>query len=536
MLGELQKKAQELARRGGAEVPFVRNILVIQNEQGSLGIVDEESVPEFNIRRFYFLTNLPLAASRGAHAHKKLRQLLICLQGAVTVELSNGSRTEVFRLAKPEQALVIPPGWWRVLRDFDLHSVVGVLASETYDESDYIRDWDEFLAWTRRDDDARSVPFSPLTRHVAAGDAGSIGVAAERAAQRAIRSGQYIGGEEVSSFESAFASYCGVDHAIGVANGLEALELALMATKVGPGDEVIMPAHTFIATAFAVERVGATPVLVDVDLETSLLDVDKVAAAITHRTKAIMPVHLYGQIVDMEPLRSLAESHGLVLIEDAAQAHGASYRGRRAGSLGTIAAFSFYPTKNLGAFGDAGAITTSDPALAQRVRELANYGSAKRYEHTSIGMNSRLDPIQAAFLKEKLLHLDAFNERRRDLAARYLSALAGTPQLALPKVRQDASHVWHVFQVRVLDGKRSALQKFLTDRNIGTNIHYPAAVHEQPCYSGRDWGMQEFANASQICRETLSLPLDPLHTDHEIDRVISAVKEYGRVHASRGGE
>jgi len=510
------------------ELPALRQIRVFRNSLGDLGVVEEADIPEFDFRRFYFLTGLPDGAHRGAHAHKRLRQLLICLQGQVTVELTNGTRTEIFRLKAPEDALAIPPGWWRDLRDFGQHSVIGVIASAAYDEADYIRDWDAFIAWTKEQHaEQAGVPFLPLSRQVGAVYPG-IGADLERASQRAIRSGHYIGGAEVEAFEAEFARYCGTEYAVGVANGLEAIELALMAVGVGPGDEVVMPAHTFIATAFAVERVGATVVLADIDLATGLLDVDKVARVITAKTKAIIPVHLYGQAVDMAPLQALAEQAGIILIEDAAQAHGARYNGRRCGSLGAIAAFSFYPTKNLGALGDAGAVTTSDPVLASRVRHLANYGSSQRYNHTSLGMNSRLDPIQAASLRAKLPHLDKWNERRQLLASRYLEGLAGIQNIALPMVRENAEPVWHVFQVRVEDGSRETLQKYLGEQGIGTNIHYPLAVHEQPCYAQRQWKVDDFPNASRTCRETLSLPLDPFHTDDEIERVIKAVQGYAR--------
>ena len=519
--------AQDDYRRDrDVEVPLLRKIRVIRSSQGDLGVVEESDIPEFDLRRFYFLTGLPDGSNRGSHAHKRLRQLLICLQGKVTVELTDGTLKKEFRLTVPEDALVIPPGWWRVLRDFEQHSVVGVLASAPFDEADYIRDWDAFIAWTKEQNDERhNVPFLPLYRQARMGGS-EIGPELERAAQRVIRSGHYVGGQEVEEFEADFARYCGTEYCVGVANGLEAIELALMAAGIGPGDEVIIPANTFIATAFAVERVGATVVLADIDLDTGLLNVDAVDRVIGVKTKCIIPVHLYGQAVDMDPLQTLAEQYGIMVIEDAAQAHGALYKGRKCGSLGTIAAFSFYPTKNLGALGDAGAVTTSDLALANRVRHLANYGASHRYNHNLIGMNSRLDTIQAALLQSKLPHLDKWNERRRHLASRYIRGLAGIENIKLPTVRQGVEHVWHVFQVRVNDDGRDSLQTHLTQHGIGTNIHYPFAVHEQPCFQERGWQPNDFPNALRFCKETLSLPLDPFHTDAEIERVISAIHGY----------
>lgn len=349
----------------------------------------------------------------------------------------------------------------------------------------------------------------------------------KEAVARVIDSGIYILGEEVEAFEHQFAAYCDSSECVGVGNGLEALSLTLRAWGIGPGDEVIVPAHTFIATALAVTAVGAQPVLVDVEEDTGLLDVDLVEAAISGRTRAVIPVHLYGQPVDMDRLLGVAEKNGLRVLEDAAQAHGARYKGRRVGSLGHAAAFSFYPTKNLGALGDGGAVTVGDGQTAKAIRQLGNYGSYEKYTHQVMGFNSRLDPIQAAVLNAKLPHLDRWNAHRRDLAHRYLNGLSGLPGIVMPALRAEAEPVWHVFAVRIRDGRRAEIQKALTARGIGTNLHYPRAVHQQPCYLGSETRLRAglLPNAEKWAAEALSLPLHPHLGLEDIDCVVVALRE-----------
>jgi len=306
---------------------------------------------------------------------------------------------------------------------------------------------------------------------------------------------------------------------VGLGNGLDALVIALRAWNIGPGDEVIVPAHTFVATALAVDEVGATAVLVDVEPDTGLMDMGRVAGLITERTRAIVPVHLCGHPADMDGLRVAIGDRHIKVLEDAAQAHGARYRGGRCGGLGDAAAFSFYPTKNLGALGDGGALVTNDPASAEAARMIANYGSREKYRHEVAGRNSRLDPLQAAVLAAKLDHLDAWNARRSQLALRYFLGLADLRGLDLPGVRAWAEPVWHVFPVRA-PGVRDELQAFLAERGVGTNIHYPTPVHLQPCYAGR-WREGDFPVAEALAKSLLSLPLDPTHTDREIDFVVA---------------
>jgi dTDP-4-amino-4,6-dideoxygalactose transaminase len=344
----------------------------------------------------------------------------------------------------------------------------------------------------------------------------------EQAMRRVLHSGWYVLGKEVDAFEQAYAAYCGTRHAIGVANGLDAIFLVLKAWGVGPGDEVIVPSNTYIATWLAASHCGATPVPVEPVEGTYNLDPARVEAAITPRTKAIVPVHLYGQCADMDPLMEIARRHGLKVVEDGAQAHGATYKGRRAGALGHAAAFSFYPGKNLGALGDAGAITTDDDELALRLRTLRNYGSQKKYHNEVIGFNSRLDELQAAILSAKLPALDGQNAQRARIAAVYDEQLAGIPGLVLPVVPGWAQPVWHLYVVR--HPRRDALAKGLADAGIGTLVHYPIAPHLQAAYA--ELGMKEgrFPIAEAIHREVLSLPMGPTMTVEQAAEVAQAVR------------
>lgn len=325
--------------------------------------------------------------------------------------------------------------------------------------------------------------------------------------RRVMDSGWYILGEEVEAFEQEFAAHVGVKHSIGVGNGLEALHLILRAYEIGPGDEVIVPANTYIATWLAVSYAGATPVPVEPDERTYNISPGLIEAAITPRTKAVIAVHLYGQTADMDPINKVARQHDLKVIEDAAQAHGARYRGRRAGALGDAAGWSFYPGKNLGAFGDAGAVTTDDATLAERVRMLRNYGSKVKYYNELKGFNSRLDPLQAAFLRVKLKYLDVWNERRRAIAATYLGVLASHPSLVLPNIPDGLEPVWHLFVVR--HPHRDALQQKLQSAGIGTLIHYPVPPHLSDAYSDRDWSSYQLSITEQLANTVLSLPIGP---------------------------
>lgn len=343
----------------------------------------------------------------------------------------------------------------------------------------------------------------------------------EAAASRVISSGWFVLGQEVASFETAYASYCAAKHCVGVANGLDALALALRAMGIGEGDEVIVPSNTYIATWLAVSQTGARPVPVEPDLATYNIDPTHIEAAINPRTRAILPVHLYGQPADMDSIIAVAKKHNLKVLEDGAQAHGALYREKRIGGHGDAVAWSFYPGKNLGALGDGGAITCNDPEIAKDISILRNYGSEVKYHNRVKGWNSRLDELQAALLRVKLEKLDDGNLHRRKIAERYLSEMEGLP-LVLPHVPDWATPVWHLFVVRHND--RDGLAARLKEHGIATMIHYPIAPHMQPAYSDLGIRVGSLPISEQIHREVLSLPIGPTMTDDQVDKVITAVR------------
>lgn len=346
----------------------------------------------------------------------------------------------------------------------------------------------------------------------------------DAACRRVLDSGWFLLGRELDAFEAEYAASVGVAHCIGVANGLEALQLVLMAHGISTGDEVIVPAHGYIATWLAVTHVGARPVPCECDERTYNLDPARVEALITPCTKAILPIHLYGQTADMPALRAVAERRGLLLLEDGAQSHGARCHGRQSGALGHAAGISFYPSKNLGALADAGAVTTDDGALADKLRHLRNYGSKVRYQNEYPGINSRLEEMQAAFLRVKLPHLAAWNARRAVLATRYLEKLRGVGDLVLPFVPTWAEPVWHLFVVRTK--RREALQAFLAAREIGTQVHYPTPPHLSGAYRDGGWKRGDFPLAERMADEVLSLPIGPHHTLEQIDYVCAAVRSF----------
>lgn len=342
----------------------------------------------------------------------------------------------------------------------------------------------------------------------------------DAAYRRVMDSGWYILGKEVDAFEAEFAEYCQVKHCIGVGNGLDALHLILRASDIGPGDEVIVPSNTYIATWLAVTYSGATPVPVEPDEKTYNIDPACIEDAITGRTKAIMPVHLYGQPADMDGINEVASRHGLKVFEDSAQAHGAKYKGRRTGGLGDAAGFSFYPGKNLGAFGDGGAVTTNDDALAEKIRMLGNYGSRVKYHNEVMGFNSRLDELHAAMLRVKLAKLDEWNERRKQIAALYIDQLK-SKDMVVPFVPDWADPVWHLFVIRVKE--RDEMQKQLADAGIGTMIHYPVPPHLQEAYSALNYEKGSFPISEEIHNEVLSLPMGPTMSSSQMSTVIETV-------------
>lgn len=344
----------------------------------------------------------------------------------------------------------------------------------------------------------------------------------DAAIQRVLDNTSFILGKEVSDFEQAFASSVGAQGAVGVASGTAAIRLALLAVGVGPGDEVITTAHTFIATAEAISQTGAKPVFVDIDSRTYNLDPDKVEAAISPRTKVILPVHLYGQPAALGPLLEIAKLHGLWLIEDAAQAHAAEYDGKQCGSIGSLACFSFYPGKNLGAYGDAGAVTGDDPELLARVRKLRDHGRTSKYEHDEIGFGDRIDALQAAILAAKLPHLNEWTEARRAHARRY-NELLGDAELVTPYEAHNVRHVYHLYVIRV--SRRTEFLEQLKSRGIGAGVHYPLPVHRQPAYLKEGYGDISLPVTEQIANEVVSLPMYPELTSEQIEYVARSVRE-----------
>ena len=359
------------------------------------------------------------------------------------------------------------------------------------------------------------VSFRPMENELSA--------ALKDAFERVFERSWYIGGIEGENFEQAFAEYCGTKYCVGVGNGLDALMLVLKALGIGSGDEVIVPSNTYIATALAVTYVGATPVFVEPDIRTFNLNPSLIEEKITDKTKAIMPVHLYGQACDMDPIMDVAKKYSLYVVEDCAQAHGATYKGQKVGTFGDAAGFSFYPGKNLGALGDAGAVVTNNKELADMVRYLGNYGSDYKYHHVYKGNNSRLDELQAAFLFEKLPHLDRMTEERRRVAKKYAEGIKNE-KIVLPVVMKECEPVWHVYGIRCKE--REALEKHLNDRGIGTNKHYPIPMHMQECY--RDLGIKEgtLPIAEEISATELSIPMYYGMTDEEVQYVIDAINEF----------
>jgi dTDP-4-amino-4,6-dideoxygalactose transaminase len=341
------------------------------------------------------------------------------------------------------------------------------------------------------------------------------------AAKRVIRSGTYIGGPEVAAFEEEWAAYVGADHCVGVANGLDALSLALRAVGVGPGDEVLVPAHTFIATWLAVSSIGATPVGVDPLPGSHLIDAVSLEQHVTPRTRAVVPVHLYGDPVDLNPILALADRHGFAVVEDAAQAHGARYAGRPVGAHGDAVAWSFYPGKNLGALGDAGAVTTNNLDVAERVRRLGNYGSTEKYVHVEKGANSRLDPLQAAILRVKLPHLESWTQRRQELAERY-EALLPIDCVVKAVAAPFSRSVHHLFVVRVEN--RDAVRQHLAASGVETGVHYPTPPHRQSAYASHSSASSSFPMAEVLADEALSLPMGPHLTSDDIGFVCDRLR------------
>ena len=485
----------------------------IANSRGNLTFVEGGKHVPFDIRRVYYLYDVPGGAARGGHGHKALSQLIIAVSGSFDVLLDDGSARKKVHLNRSYYGLYICPLIWREIDNFSSGAVCMVIASDVYDEDDYYRDYSEFLDGVRGA--IMKIPFLDLGAAYR-----ELKEEIDAAIARVLESGWYILGPEVESFEAEFASYCEAKYAVGVANGLDALILALRALGIRPGDEVLVPSNTYIATWLAVSEVGATPVPIEPDPSTHNIDPGRLAASITPRSRAVIAVHLYGQPADLDGVGAIARAHGLAVVEDAAQAQGARYNKRRIGSHGDIVCWSFYPAKNLGALGDGGAVTTNDTVLADRLRVLGNYGSRKKYHNEIRGLNSRLDPLQAAVLRVKLRHLDEWNDRRRRIAARYLEGLQGA-NVILPIVPSWADPIWHLFVVR--SEQRARLQEGIAQAGIATQIHYPIAPFQQPAYMNSGLRFSPLPIASRLAEEVLSLPIGPHQSLTDTDRIIEVV-------------
>ena len=525
----------------------------------------------FEVKRVYWLHALSAGEERGKHAHRETQQLLISMSGRIVITLDDGIATSKHLLENPTRALWIPSGLWRDLVVLDEQAVLLSMASTHFDEADYIRDYGAFQRFA---DDQRikklgfnnqsggsanrgKAHLRPLSRtpnpashplpdvHSTDLMQSNLSAATARYASppavipfldvaglleadrdeliqtfaRIFDSGRFVMGPELAAFEQEFAAYCGTKYAVGVGNGLDALYLAIIALGIGAGDEVIVPAHTFVATWLAITRCGATPIAVEPDAHSCLVNAEAVAKKLSPRTRAVVAVHLYGSIAGINDIKALCHEHGVSLIEDAAQAHGAVRGGVRAGNFGTVGCFSFYPSKNLGAFGDGGAIVTNDFALASAVRKFRNYGSTVRYQHEVEGINSRLDDLQAAFLRVRLRRLDIENRRRQRIAQIYLMRLADTAGLQLPIGIDDGSHVWHLFVVQT--PLRDALQKYLSAHGCETLIHYPNPVYRLAPFVA--FSPAGESAADRIATRVLSLPMGPNLRDADIEMVCQHV-------------
>jgi dTDP-4-amino-4,6-dideoxygalactose transaminase len=338
-----------------------------------------------------------------------------------------------------------------------------------------------------------------------------------------VESTRFVGGPPVTNFEKQFGDFCGAPYAIGVSSGTAALHVALVATGIGPDDEVITVPNTFIATTEAITMAGAKPVFVDVEPESYNIDADRIEEALTPRTKAILPVHLYGQPADMDPVMEIARRHDLVVIEDACQAHGAEYKGKKVGTFGHVGCFSFYPGKNLGAYGDGGMVVTDDPSVADTIRLLSNHGRVDRHQHSREGFNYRLDTLQAAILSVKLKHLERWNAQRRDHARRYSELLAGL-EVKTPVEKEFAKHVFHLYIIRL--SRRDELAEHLSSRGIAVGMHYPLALHQQEAYAHLNYPLGSFPVSEACAREVLSLPMFPELSEAQIQHVVAAIEEF----------
>ena len=506
-----------------SKIPQIIDVRSFSDDRGTLNVVEASKELGFVCERLYWIYDVNDEESRGHHAHKGLSQFILAASGSFKITLKGFKTQFDFELNRRDQGLLIPPGYWREMHDFSNDACCIVLASHEYDTDDYINDEDEYLEWVEQREKNPDVPFIDFKRLYQ-----HLEVPLQQAQKRVLERGYYIQGNEVDIFENSFADYCGTKHCIGVGNGLDAMTMLLRAHDIGSGDEVIVTANSYIATALSVSLAGAIPVFVDCDNQTYNMDVDALSDKITERTKAIIPTHLYGQAADIDTIRTIADTHNkdIRIFEDSAQAHGALYRGKKCGNLADGAIFSFYPTKNLGAIGDAGAITINDDEIAKKLRYLGNYGSTERYKHDILGVNSRLDEIQAAILSVKLPYLDGWIDARRKLAEIYIQKLGDIEQIVLPHVPNFAGPVWHVFCVRLQGAERNDLTKFMSENGVGYNIHYPISIPAQGAYADLKTDPSIYAISEAYSKSIISLPLDAYHTENEVMRVCDVIKDF----------
>lgn len=502
--------------------PQIVNLQRINDDRGALNIVEVGKELNFPINRVYWINNAE-DRERGLHAHKELWQCMIAISGSFVIVLKGMGKELKFELSDNGQALIIPPGYWRVLSNFETNTTCLVLASDRYNEFDYLRTKDEFRQFESRKKVIEYVPYIDMGRYY-----DFLRTDFLHSTEKVLKSSSYILGSETLEFEACFAKFCETEHCVGVGNGLDALTLILRALNIGQGDSVICAANSFVATALAPTIVGADLIFVDPDPSTFNLDVKKIEEKITKNVKAIIPTHLYGQPADMDEILRIAKKHNLYVIEDAAQAHGALYKGKKCGSIGDAAAFSFYPTKNLGAVGDAGAVLTNNNKIADKVRSLRNYGSEKKYQNKFIGVNSRLDELQASYLNVKLHYLQHWTDRKSELAKIYFNNLSDIPEIRLPFVADWAKPAWHIFAVLISGSKRDKLMAFLQKKGIQCNIHYPVCIPEQECYREVFQDNSSYSVAKSQASQLLSLPLDAFHTDQEITFVCQKIREFYR--------
>lgn len=501
-------------------IPRVVELSSYAVKNGVINVAEFGSELPFVAKRNYLITAKDASIKGGEHAHKDLDQFFMCVKGSFNIKLSDGQQTFEFELSTISVGLFVPAGWWRTY-DLSEDGVVSVLASEVYDEHDYIHDFKELQKFHQKQKEIPFLDLRSVNRQYETDFLDSL--------SKSIHTSSFVDGVKVERFERDFSEYCGTKYAVSCGNGYDALYLALLALGVGSGDEVIVPSNTFIATAFAVSRTGATPVFVDCTQTDYSLDVTQLNEVFSNKTVGVIPVHLFGIPANMDEINSFAVKKGLFVIEDAAQAHGAKYKSKRVGSLGDVGCFSFYPSKNLGALGDAGCITTNDPSVARKIRLLRNYGSEEKYIHETFGMNSRMDAIQAAFLSTKLKGLNVDNELRLKIASTYTQKLRDIKNMLVVNPRDNVTPSWHLYPIVLKSGNPTSMLDFLAKRGVQAGRHYPVPAHLSPVYNNGNLPSRrsnDLSCSERYSSNCVSLPIDPHLSGSSIDDITDAVADY----------